>query len=64
MEAITDLIGLTNAEFVRLVVVGVLLLIALAAVRVLFKLTKTAVQIGCVLIVVVVGAIFFLTVLS
>ena len=55
---------LDNSEIIRLVVIAVVLLVTLGVLRFLFKLTKTAFQMGCALILFVVGAIFVLTVLS
>lgn len=55
---------LENPEMIRLVVIAVVLLVALGVLRFLFKLTKTAMQVGCALILFVVGAIFVLTLLS
>jgi len=55
--------GIMGPEVVRLVIIAVVLLVALGVLRFLFKMTKTAVQVGCALILFVVGAIFVLTVL-
>ena len=64
MDSVLQLLNLTNAEFIRLVVIGVVLLVALGVFRFLFKLTKTAFQVGCGLILFVVLAIFVLSILS
>ncbi|MBP8001853.1 MAG: hypothetical protein KA314_20550 [Chloroflexi bacterium] len=55
---------LVSGEILRLVVIAVVLLVALGVLRFLFKLTKTAFQVGCALILFVVGAIFLLNFLS
>lgn len=55
---------LESAEIIRLVVIAVVLLVALGVLRFLFKLTKTALQVGCGLILFVVAAIFVLSFLS
>ena len=55
---------LVTAEVIRVVVIAVVLLVALGVLRFLFKLTKTALQVGCGLILFVVAAIFVLSFLS
>ena len=55
---------LENTEIIRLIVIAIVLLVALGVLRFLFKLTKTALQVGCGLILFVVAAIFILSFLS
>jgi len=55
---------LVTAEVIRVIVIAVVLLVALGVLRFLFKLTKTAFQVGCGLILFVVAAIFVLSFLS
>lgn len=55
---------LENTEIIRLIVIAIVLLVALGVLRFLFKLTKTAFQVGCGLILFVVAAIFILSFLS
>ncbi|MEM7336587.1 MAG: hypothetical protein AAF490_31195 [Chloroflexota bacterium] len=58
MEAISELIGLTNQELIQLVVVGVILLIGLFVLRAAFKLTATLLRVGCFGIALIVGLLF------
>jgi hypothetical protein len=55
--------GIMGPEVVRLVIIAVVLLVGLGVLRFLFKMTKTAMQVGCALILFVVAAIFVLTIL-
>jgi hypothetical protein len=53
-----------SQDIIRLVVIAVVLLVALGALNFLFKLTKTAIRVGCGLILFVVAAIFVLSFFS
>lgn len=64
MDSVLELVNLDSTEFIRLVVIGIVLLVALGVLRFLFKLTKTAFQVGCGLVLFVVAAIFVLSILS
>jgi len=62
MEAFTELIGLTNQEFIQLVIVGIILVVGLFILRAAFKLTATLLRIVCIGIVVIVALMFALQV--
>ena len=53
--------GFDSQEIIRLMVIAVVLLVALGVLSFLFKLTKTALRVGCGLILFVVAAIFVLS---
>ena len=62
MDALSELIGLTNQELIQLAVVGVILLIGLFVLRAAFKLTATLLRVGCFGIALIVGLLFILQV--
>lgn len=63
MNAFLELIGLTSAEFTRIVTLGIVLLVILIVGRVALKLTATLFKIGCFTILLVIGAIYIISVM-
>lgn len=63
MNAFLELIGLTSAEFTRIVTLGIILLVILIVGRVALKLTATLFKIGCFTILLVVGAIYIISIM-
>ncbi len=63
MNAFLELIGLTSAEFTRIVTLGIILLVILIVGRVALKLTATLFKIGCFTILLVIGAIYIISVM-
>jgi hypothetical protein len=63
MNAFLELIGLTSAEFTRIVTLGIVLLVILIVGRVALKLTATLFKIGCFTILLVIGAIYIISIM-
>ncbi len=63
MDALLETINVSTFELISLAVIGFILIIGLITARFMFKLTKTMLQGGCFLIVLIVIAMFFLTLL-
>ena len=64
MDAFLETINLSTAELIRIGVIGLVLFVGLVGLRFMFKMKKTMLQGGCFLIVLIVAAFFFLSVLS
>jgi hypothetical protein len=64
MDTLLEFIGLTSAEFTRIVVLGIILLVILIVGRVALKLTATLFKIGCFAILLIVGAVYIISVLA
>jgi len=63
MDALLEFIGLTSAELTRIVTLGIILLVILIVGRVALKLTATLFKIGCFTILLIVGAIYIISIM-
>ena len=61
MDALSEFIGLTNAELGRIVTLAIILLVILIVGRVALKLTATLFRVGCFTIVLIVGALYVIS---
>ena len=59
MESLSELIN--NSDLTQLAILAVVLVIGLVIIRFAFKLTATLVRVGCVLILLIVGTLFVLS---
>jgi hypothetical protein len=64
MEALLEFVGLNSAEFTRIVVLGIVLLVLLLVGRVALKLTATLFKVGCFTILLIVGAIYLISIMA
>lgn len=64
MDALLEFIGLTGAEFTRVVILGIVLLVLLIVGRVFLKLTATLFKVGCFTILLIVGAVYLISIMS
>jgi hypothetical protein len=58
MESLASLLGITPEALLTILVVGGVLLVVLFVLRMAFKMTARLLRLGCLLIILVVGAIF------
>lgn len=52
--------GLTQTDLINIVAVVVVMLLVLGALRAIFRLTKTVMRLGCVVILLIAGALLLL----
>ncbi len=58
MENLASLLGITPEALLTILVVGAVLLVVLFVLRMMFKVTARVLRLGCLLIILVVGALF------
>ena len=64
MEALAELLGMESQELIRLFIVGALLSVGVFSMRVVFKMAKSMVKIGCFASILVLAAIYLLSILG
>lgn len=64
MEALSELVGISGAELMRLIYLGVILLVLLIVGRIALKLTATLFKVGCFTIFLIVGAVYLITLMT
>lgn len=64
MDAIAEFIGLTAPELIQLLMLAAILVVGWFVVRLFLKLTAALFRVGCVGIILLVGAIYLATMLN
>lgn len=64
MEGLAELLGVSGAQLTQLIMLAVVLFIGLVLLRVFLKLTATLFRIGCFGIILLVTAVYVLSLLS
>ena len=64
MDALLEFIELSGAELTRIVTLAVILLLLLVVGRVALKLTATLFRLGCFVILLIVGAVYIISILA
>jgi hypothetical protein len=62
MDALLEFVGLTSAGLTRIVILGIVLLVLLLVGRVALKLTATLFKIGCFTILLIVAAVYIISI--
>lgn len=64
MDALLEFIGLSGAELTRIVTLAIILLVLLIVGRVALKLTATLFRVGCFVILLIVGAVYIISIMA
>jgi hypothetical protein len=64
MDILLETTGLTMQELTNFVIVAVILLVALGVLRLVAKMAKSMIRLGCVMVLVIVLGLFLLNVLN